>query len=51
MPNGSILIDNVNIKDLDLGFIRDNITYVSQNESLFKGTIKDNIKYGKCIYI
>ncbi|MBA0602271.1 hypothetical protein Gorai_002457, partial [Gossypium raimondii] len=43
---GEILIDNYNIKDLDLKFIRKNIVVVSQEPSLFAGTIKDNIKVG-----
>ena len=43
-PNeGDILIDNINIKDYDLNTIRENITYVSQDEKLFNGTIKENI--------
>lgn len=40
---GKILIDNVNINDLDLSFIRENITYIGQNESLFPGTIHKNL--------
>lgn len=44
-PNkGKILIDNVNIKDIDLSFIRENITYIGQNEQLFQGSILDNLK-------
>ncbi|TYH33582.1 hypothetical protein ES332_D13G069200v1 [Gossypium tomentosum] len=43
---GEILIDNYNIKDLDLKFIRKNIGVVSQEPSPFAGTIKDNIKVG-----
>ena len=42
--DGNIFIDNININDLDLSFIRDNITYVGQNESLFPGSILDNFK-------
>lgn len=41
---GEILIDNYNIKDLDLKFLRKNIGAVSQEPALFSGTIKDNIK-------
>ncbi len=41
---GNILIDDLNIKDLDLSFIRNNITYIGQNESLFSGSILDNLK-------
>uniref|UniRef100_F6H7B1 ABC transporter B family member 19 n=1 Tax=Vitis vinifera TaxID=29760 RepID=F6H7B1_VITVI len=43
---GEILIDNYNIKDLDLKFLRKNIGAVFQEPSLFSGTIKDNIKVG-----
>ncbi|CAK7324319.1 unnamed protein product [Dovyalis caffra] len=43
---GEILIDNHNIKDLDLKFLRRNIGAVSQEPSLFAGTIKDNLMVG-----
>ncbi|XP_042057956.1 ABC transporter B family member 19-like [Salvia splendens] len=43
---GSILIDNYNIKDLDLKFLRRNIGVVSQEPSLFSGNIKENIQAG-----
>lgn len=45
--SGEILIDNHNIKDLDLKFLRKNIGAVSQEPSLFAGTIADNMKVGK----
>ncbi len=41
--NGEILLDGQNIKDLNMETIRNNILYVSQNEELFTGTIKENI--------
>jgi len=41
--NGDILIDNINIKDINLSDIRNNIIYISQQEKLFTGSIKDNI--------
>ncbi|KAF7830827.1 ABC transporter B family member 19-like [Senna tora] len=44
---GEIFIDHHNIKDLDLKFLRGNIGAVSQEPSLFTGTIKDNLKVGK----
>ena len=45
-PNsGNIYIDDLNIQDLDLSFIRDNITYVGQNESLFPGSILANFEF------
>ena len=43
LTSGEIKIDNINIDDLDLSFIRENITYIGQNEELFPGTIKDNL--------
>ncbi|XP_012843807.1 PREDICTED: ABC transporter B family member 19-like [Erythranthe guttata] len=43
---GEILVDNHNIKDLDLKSLRRNIGLVSQEPSLFSGIIKDNIKAG-----
>jgi len=46
MFSGVILIDNHNIKDLDLKCLRQNIGAVSQEPSLFAGTIKDNLKVG-----
>ena len=44
---GQILIDGVNYKDRSVGWLRSNIGYVQQTPFIFKGTIKDNIKYGK----
>lgn len=41
--NGKICINNINILDYDLDVLRNNITYVSQDEKLFNGTIKENI--------
>ncbi|KAL3837989.1 hypothetical protein ACJIZ3_022580 [Penstemon smallii] len=43
---GEILIDNHNIKDLNLKSLRRNIGLVSQEPSLFAGNIRDNIKAG-----
>jgi subfamily B ATP-binding cassette protein MsbA len=43
---GRILIDDVNIKDLDLSFLRSIIAYVPQEIVLFNDTIKNNILYG-----
>lgn len=40
---GKIKIDNIDIKDLDLTFLRNSITYIGQNENLFTGSIKDNM--------
>jgi len=45
---GSILIDNVDIKTMDTEYLRKNITYVNQNSRLFDRKVIDNIMYG-CI--
>ncbi|KAL6659319.1 hypothetical protein ACP70R_003359 [Stipagrostis hirtigluma subsp. patula] len=45
--SGEILIDGQNIKDLDLKSLRKNIGSVSQEPSLFSGTIMDNLRIGK----
>ena len=44
--SGTILIDDRDIKDYPLSFLRDKIRVVFQQSSLFSGTIKGNIKYG-----
>ena len=44
---GEIRIDDINYKDRSVGWLRSNIGYVQQTPFIFKGTIKDNIKYGK----
>jgi ABC-type bacteriocin/lantibiotic exporter with double-glycine peptidase domain len=43
---GEIYIDDVNIKDIDPDYLRQNIVYVNQNSKLFDRTIVDNIMYG-----
>jgi len=43
---GSILIDDVNIKELNLPWYRRNVGLVSQEPTLFSGTIKENILFG-----
>ncbi|KAJ4750300.1 ABC transporter B family member 11 [Rhynchospora pubera] len=44
---GEVLIDGINIKTLNLGWIRERIGLVSQEPLLFMTTIKENILYGK----
>lgn len=44
---GGIMIDGINLKQLQLKWIRSKIGLVSQEPVLFTGTIKDNIAYGK----
>jgi len=43
--SGSILIDGIDINQLDPVDLRKNVSYVSQDITLFKGTVKENIMY------
>ncbi len=40
---GNVYINNINIKDIEKSRLRNSITYISQKESLFNETIKNNI--------
>lgn len=44
---GQITIDGIDIKDIDLGCLRENIAMVLQDTHLFTGTIMENIRYGR----
>lgn len=44
---GEILVDGVNVKDYNRVSLRDKIGFVMQKAVLFKGTIRDNIRWGK----
>lgn len=44
--SGSISIDDIDIRDIDLISLRDHISIVFQDNFLFAGTIKDNITLG-----
>ena len=44
---GEVLIDSHNVKDYNLAALRNCIGVVPQNSTLFSGTIKDNILWGK----
>lgn len=41
--SGDVILGKLNYKDVSIKTIRDNITYVGQNENIFTGTIKENI--------
>jgi subfamily B ATP-binding cassette protein MsbA len=43
---GNIYIDNVELREADLKYLRNNISVIDQNNVLFNTTIYDNIKYG-----
>ena len=45
--NGTITLDGVDVRDLDLAWLRDKIGIVSQETYLFNGTIRENLLYAK----
>ncbi|XP_057857177.2 ABC transporter B family member 19-like [Cryptomeria japonica] len=44
---GKVLIDGIDIKELDLRFLRRNVGLVAQEPCLFATSIRDNIRMGK----
>ena len=47
VTDGEIIIDGVNVKDYKLATLYEKLGFVPQKALLFKGTIKENILYGK----
>lgn len=45
--SGEVLVDGVNVKDMDLYYLRDNIGMAMQDVFLFSDTIEGNIAYGR----
>ena len=45
--SGHVMLDGVDVKDLTLNCLRRSIALVSQNTTLFPGSVKENILYGK----
>lgn len=46
VTSGEILINGINIKDIDIQFLRNSISYVGQEAFLFDDTILANVTYG-----
>ena len=46
IKSGDIKFDGISIKDFDIHSLRDNISFVFQDNFLFSGTIKENILMG-----
>lgn len=44
---GQVTFDGIDVKNLDLNFLRENIGIVSQETYLFNGTIRENLLYAK----
>ncbi len=47
IKSGNIKFDGIDIKDLDIESLRNNISFVFQDNFLFSGTIRENILMGK----
>ena len=45
--SGSLLLDQTDIRQMNLGWLRDNIGVVGQEPVLFATTIRENIKFGR----
>ena len=45
--SGSVTIDEINVKDIDLSTLRKNVAIVSQEIYLFGASIADNIRYAR----
>ena len=43
---GAVLVGGVDVKRYDIKLLRDKVAFVLQNNTLFSGTIRDNIKWG-----
>lgn len=44
---GEVTVGDVNVKDYDLKTLRDNVAVVLQKNTLFSGTIRSNMQWGK----
>ncbi len=47
VSEGSVTIDGIDVRDINLKDLRNNIGFVPQKNTLFSGTIASNIEYGK----
>ncbi len=47
VTGGSVTLDGIDVRKLDLGFLRRNIGVVTQDTYLLNGTVRDNLLYAK----
>lgn len=47
VTGGNVLVDGVDVKQYDINALRNKIGVVSQKKTLFKGTVRDNIRFGR----
>lgn len=46
VSEGELKVGNINVKDYDLDVLRNQVSMVLQNNVLFSGTIKENLRWG-----
>ena len=46
-PSGTVMVDGINVKELNIKWLRQHIGIVSQEPVLFALTIAENIRYGR----
>lgn len=47
VQTGSVRFDGIDVRELDLGFLRNNVGVVTQDTYLFNGTLRENLLYAK----
>lgn len=47
VSEGQVMVDGVDVRELDLAWLRSHIGVVQQDVYLFAGTVADNIRYGR----
>lgn len=47
VDEGEVLIDGINVKEYSLANLRENIAVVLQKNTLFSGTVAENLRWGK----
>lgn len=47
VTGGSVTFDGIDVRKLDLGFLRRNVGIVTQDTYLFNGTVRENLLYAK----
>ena len=46
VSQGSVKVGGLDVRDYDIEFLRDKVAFVLQNNTLFSGTIRSNMKWG-----
>lgn len=47
VTGGKVIVDGIDVRDMDIGFLRQQVGVVTQDTYLFQGTIRDNLLYAK----